>query len=1155
EATHGYSGGPIWQPEWGRVIGMVKEGLTADEMGKHGNTTLGVPVEVLAEHCPSRLTLTPPESLIVQATRHISGAVEDLLDEYTAMVFVGRDDSLDALDAWLEEDESGRYVVTALAGFGKTSLLAHWLRRRQRQGDPGPNDQVAYHFFSQRFDVTRPVANLYANLLGQIADFEGQYDLTLPDEDRRPALLRRLIEERDPDADRRLIIVIDALDEAQNAFQLSLPDPLPPGVFLLVSARAGDWQAGAPQPRFLAPWTEGARGRHLHELSRPAIQTWLRLAADGALERWWRDEAFVGRFANKTRGLPLYASYLIEDLIAAGDDAPGYLERAPRRFEAYISQQVDRFDELELPDEAYEFLSLLAVSPGAFHKDELGALLGLRDRQIRRLRNLRDVARWLRVSEDEMFAFAHPLLAEGFAIALEDDAADAREKLLAWCAAWPEHRSPYVLRHYAELLAQDKRWAALSELALDRGYAQAQQEQLPAEPDLPLRTVRLALEEAGRSRQPAMMARLLLEHARRVRQVRRLSPLEAQRLLPGQAGLDRAWQLAEAHEYSRRVLWFLLLATEQADGGREGEAAATLARLARRPLSFLDHLWSEPAAWLLLDLLDSQSSGTMPVLKAVAADDQKSEIVRTLTVGGRWSEAREVALSIGDPEDRTQALLTVAEARLRAGYFQAGQELLGQALDAFRTIGNQYTRWGLVERFITAQTAAGEEGAVLTGLVELRRAAGTLKDGDDQAEFYRLIAFKQIQLGDYEAALQTAGLSDAEVLAELAAAQMERGQHAAALETIGQALTLADREGHDTSRWQLIQRLMPDTMGGPAEKAALALARAVEDAGCRAQWLSTLAARTYYDDRPEIARALCVEAFTAAQEMMVPADKGAMLCEVAECALEIKADQSAGSIIEAAVEAAKEVVDSDQRAPLLVRLVDMQGALGAYEDALDTALLNDESVDRADTLDHILRAMIDNEPEQLNRPLIERIAAEASQLEVPLPGEALLSSLVAALIQIEALPLAWQAAAQIKDEQARAENLKDIVWLAPVVDQGAAVSMALQLEDDNLRQELLADAVRRLIDLGQLAGAQEVFQRLAEGGQREYIRDELLDAWLASGDYGQAQALARRGSDALRQVQQLIEVSQAQHRAGLLGQAGATCDLAREIADAMEPGR
>jgi hypothetical protein len=199
--------------------------------------------------------------------------------------------------------------------------------------------------------------------------------------------------------------------------------------------------------------------------------------------------------------------------------------------------------------------------------------------------------------------------------------------------------------------------------------------------------------------------------------------------------------------------------------------------------------------------------------------------------------------------------------------------------------------------------------------------------------------------------------------------------------------------------------------------------------------------------------------------------------------------------------------------------------------------------------------MIDNEPEQLNRPLIERIAAEASQLEVPLPGEALLSSLVAALIQIEALPLAWQAAAQIKDEQARAENLKDIVWLAPVVDQGAAVSMALQLEDDNLRQELLADAVRRLIDLGQLAGAQEVFQRLAEGGQRECIRDELLDAWLASGDYGQAQALARRGSDALRQVQELIEISQAQHRAGLLGQAGATCDLAREIADAMEPGR
>jgi hypothetical protein len=92
----------------------------------------------------------------------------------------------------------------------------------------------------------------------------------------------------------------------------------------------------------------------------------------------------------------------------------------------------------------------------------------------------------------------------------------------------------YILRHYAEHLydkwrmtnEQMTNYAELCRLALDPDFKQAQTEYLPKEPNLPLKTVQLALNAAIQLEDAPMMARLLIEHAKRAQEE---TPLQAWR--------------------------------------------------------------------------------------------------------------------------------------------------------------------------------------------------------------------------------------------------------------------------------------------------------------------------------------------------------------------------------------------------------------------------------------------------------------------------------------------------------------------------------------------------------------------------------------------------------------------------------------------------
>jgi hypothetical protein len=135
-----------------------------------------------------------------------------------------------------------------------------------------------------------------------------------------------------------------------------------------------------------------------------------------------------------------------------------------------VEQQLRRLDELDLPDERWQFFALLAVAKGVLEKDDVKALTGMRDRQLRQLHQSWQVTRWMRISEGKLYAFAHPLLATTFAAQLGDDAEDALQDLIDYCAKWEKYQSRYALRHYAEHLRDVERWEELYNLLTDFEY-------------------------------------------------------------------------------------------------------------------------------------------------------------------------------------------------------------------------------------------------------------------------------------------------------------------------------------------------------------------------------------------------------------------------------------------------------------------------------------------------------------------------------------------------------------------------------------------------------------------------------------------------------------------------------------------------------------
>ncbi len=724
-----------------------------------------------------------------------------LVEEYTKL-FVGRSEMLELLDKFLNQSENRWKIITARAGFGKTALLANWVKSRQGNGV-----FIAYHFFSHREEITRPVANAYRHLLQQLYNYcELNKPLSHNENELREALHNFVKDWKG----KPLVVVLDGLDEADHPFPPPFYTPLPQNVFIIASARASD---EGEQPEYLSGWENDVKPIHLDCLPPCAIADWLKQTGDGELAVFAEDSNFVTELYKITTGFPLYLSYLIDELSHAvkdGKDVWQVLELTPKEFKKYVKQQLNRLYKLNLPEELWQFFALLAVAKGVLEKQDIKVITGMRYRSLRQLHQCWQVTRWIRISEDKFYAFAHPLLGTTFAIELSEDAQDALEKLINYCSHWQKKSIPYALRYYAEHLRDVKHWEELYAIARNADFYSHSIEQFPDEPDLPLKTVQTALLVAAEEDKAGEMAEFMLLHARRLLQTTAQdSPLDALR----KDYLERAWRLTDLYEIEYRILWYLLLAWELKDTGKFEEAWETLKRLQqqelpRLPTNGVNQWQSESAAYLLARIFEVSEdictsleqklfdnyyrcilsinlrncgnlAAAMKIMKSIRPESQ--QVLRLLKPkaqieGDRQSEALETVeeveavradfatllISEQKPEIsisfmRASALARVAEVQVKNAQKEVGATTAHIACEIAQNIDNPaeqtYLLAGIAQILVEAEKIQ-EAIIICDRAYEIAQQISNNQE-HQRSQSFGLIAQAQGRIGEFDTALRT----------------------------------------------------------------------------------------------------------------------------------------------------------------------------------------------------------------------------------------------------------------------------------------------------------------------------------------------------------------------------------------------------------------
>jgi len=477
------------------------------------------------------------------AREEIRIRVDESIDTLSA-IFAGRGEELEKIDKFIGWEKSGVLTISAPAGHGKSALLANWIRNHQESGDVF----IAYHFFSNRDDLTSNLGNGLFNLLRQLYVYYlvEKHEQIPSDENRLKLALANLIRRHGIHDGERLIIVLDGLDEADREFSPLFSKALPHGVYVIAS-----WREGTEQSyHALKDWQQNSLPLNLGCLDEAGIGDWLQKSGNEVLEQASEDQSNLRLLKERTDGLPLYLTYLIDELCekASSVEEIGHLMASiPNGFSAYVRQQYER---MKMPKEkgSQKLFHYLAVAFGSISAKELRALTGLTTSDFNNLPV--NITRWFTVSQREgesLYSFAHPMLANEFKKAMEEDTDRALGELLGYCAEWKNNQSRYALLYYTRHLSETGRWEEIYSLARNRGFLAQQRNTFFDFPELPLQTIQTALRAAINEDKGSLIAEFLLRHAYLATHLKTESPLAAL----NQGSYERALKLVDQLDADR----------------------------------------------------------------------------------------------------------------------------------------------------------------------------------------------------------------------------------------------------------------------------------------------------------------------------------------------------------------------------------------------------------------------------------------------------------------------------------------------------------------------------------------------------------------------------------------------------------------------------
>jgi len=406
----------------------------------------GGDISVAVQHIAAVYNIHPPAEGGVRITPSLRDSLNRLLDSHT--LFGGREAELRRLSAFLEQRDSGYLFVTALSGYGKTALLANWVRIF------GQNScQVCYHFISRLYGKTAEEDFGLRNLCQQLTAYHDlRGGLPVSTSELRalyPSLLKIPTTEG-----QKLVVVLDGLDEAQDWIGPELfPPSLPEGVFVVFSAREiaeRDWFASLELPRSKGDVLE------LTTLGLTEIAHLLR-AAGGETGRWAEDDGFVATMYEKSGGDPFYLRYLVEDIQDERIKSLAQLANQPSKLKGYLDRWWQEVSQAVSETAVSDLLGYLLVARGRLSRDDLtdisqtDALSGaVFERTIKQLQ------RYVVGDEKDGYTFCHPRFRDYVAQERikEPEQLPYRQRLLDYCARWREHKREYALANYVTHLAE-----------------------------------------------------------------------------------------------------------------------------------------------------------------------------------------------------------------------------------------------------------------------------------------------------------------------------------------------------------------------------------------------------------------------------------------------------------------------------------------------------------------------------------------------------------------------------------------------------------------------------------------------------------------------------------------------------------------------------
>jgi hypothetical protein len=320
-------------------------------------------------------------------------------------LFAGREEIIDKIHNYIDENSHGYIFIEGLSGYGKTSLLA-----KIAQNHP----EFAYHFISQAYSTygsdfhPAELEWLARNLCEQLEQGSSE-DFNSLGTPAPTARFHRLL--RTPSPNKAKVIIIDGVDEIDrhpNYLYGLLPTQLPSGVFLLFSART------LGERNYLAEigLTPGNIQLHidLPGLDASAIHQLLN-EAGGQATQYSSNEPFIQKLSSVSEGDPFYLRFLIED-VAKGKVRPDNQHSIPSGLEAYLDKQFELLARSAYLPQQRMLLGLVIEARGPLSKDELITMVpGLDGINFDTV--IRDIHRFL-LEYNNMFTLCHRRFKEYF---------------------------------------------------------------------------------------------------------------------------------------------------------------------------------------------------------------------------------------------------------------------------------------------------------------------------------------------------------------------------------------------------------------------------------------------------------------------------------------------------------------------------------------------------------------------------------------------------------------------------------------------------------------------------------------------------------------------------------------------------------------------